>query len=125
MKQRVNLQQLSRNIVPKAVLLTKSIQMKIDFDTKVTAWIPEAQQNRPMPQICVTLNAAHDELRLNANSTEEIINYFGQVIHHLESNRDILDSRITKEQGKWLEICQETFNRAKGTAIIPLHKVSA
>lgn len=107
MKEHVVQKRKTSKIVPKAVMLNKSIQLKLDFDFKVSTWVPEAAVNKPMPQVNITFNVAHDDLRLGSNKTQDLIDGLVEVIHFLEANKSILDEKAEIQQQKWLELCQK------------------
>jgi hypothetical protein len=91
-------------------MLNKSIQLKLDFDFNVTTWVPEAKENKPMPQVNITFNVATDDLRLNSDRTQDLIDGLVKVIHFLEENKNVLDEKVIVEQQKWLELCQKRVN---------------
>jgi hypothetical protein len=115
---------VNSKIVEKAILLPKSVQLKLDFEIQATAWIPKAKANKPMPQICLSLAANIDKLRLNADTTDELIEALGEIMTHLATHKDTLDKMVDAEQTEWLELCNKQRNNAKKSKIIPLQKVS-
>jgi hypothetical protein len=115
---------VNSKIVEKAILLPKSVQLKLDFEIQATAWIPKAKANKPMPQICLSLAANIDKLRLNADTTDELIEALGEIMTHLATHKDTLDKMVDAEQTEWLELCNKQRNNAKKSKIIPLQRVS-
>lgn len=115
---------VNSKIVEKAILLPKTIQLKLDFEIQATAWIPKAKANKPMPQICLSLAVSYDKLRLNADTTDELIEALAEVMVHLEKHKEILDKMVDDEQTEWLELCNQQRIKAKKTKIVPLQKVS-
>jgi hypothetical protein len=115
---------VNSKVVEKAILLPKVVQLKLDFQLQATAWIPKAKANKPMPQICLSLAANIDKLRLNADTTEELIEALGEIMTHLATHKDTLDKMVDAEQTEWLELCNKQRNNAKKSKIIPLQRVS-
>lgn len=115
---------VNSKVVEKAVILPKAIQLKLDFDIQATAWVPKAKANKPMPQICLSLSANIDTMRLNANSTDELISSIAEIMVHLEKNKDILDKIVQEERKQWFELCKMQINDIEKGQIIHLQKVS-
>ena len=115
---------VNSKVVEKAILLPKVVQLKLDFQLQATAWIPKAKANKPMPQICLSLAANIDKLRLNADTTDELIEALGEIMTHLATHKDTLDKMVDAEQTEWLELCNKQRNNAKKSKIIPLQRVS-
>lgn len=123
MKEHIVQKKKSRKIVEKAVMMNKSVQLKLDFDFAVTAWVPAAKVNKPMPQVNITMNVAHDDLRIGCNRTQDIIDGLVEIIGFLEKNKQILDETALKEQEKWAELCNQQVNSV--LKVVQLNKKQA
>lgn len=107
-------------IVEKSILLSKSIQLKLDFDLKVSAWIPAAKVNKPMPQVNLTLNVSYDDIRLGCNTTEELIDGLMEMVAFLEKNKGVLNDTVKTEQQKWIELCNMQHSKLQSLKIVEM-----
>lgn len=119
-KQGAIIQHTKSKIVEKSIILSKSIQLKLDFDIKISAWVPCAKINKPMPQINITINCAYNDIRMGCNTTEELINALMEQVAFLEKNKEVLDAAAKEEQNKWLELCNEQHNKLQGLRVIKM-----
>jgi hypothetical protein len=119
MRTTVKQQTIHNKIVEKSVILPKTIQLKMDFEVNISAWVPVAKANKPMPQLSLTLSVGLDNIRLNANSADEIIDCLGSIMVHLENNKDVLDKKVREQQLNWLQICQELHEKTlRGMTVV-------
>jgi hypothetical protein len=93
-------------VVEKAVLLNKSIQLRIDFSVSCSVWIPVAKQNKPMPQIVLTMNVGTEGVSFNANNTEDIVKALYNMAVFLEKNEQHLNQTVEEQRDKWLEMAE-------------------
>lgn len=110
MKEHIIQKRKTRKIVEKAVMMNKSVQLKMDFDFNVTAWVPAAKINKPMPQINITLNVSHDDVRIGCDKTQQLIDGLIEVVAFLQKNKDTLDQTAEQQRSKWLELCNQKAN---------------
>ena len=85
-KQSALISHKKNKVVEKSILLSKTIQLKLDFDMKVSCWVPRAQANKPMPQVNLTFSVAYDDIRLGCNDTQEIIDAMVEIVAFLSKN---------------------------------------
>jgi hypothetical protein len=107
-------------IVEKSILLSKSIQLKLDFDLQVSAWIPAAKINKPMPQVNLTINVSYDDIRLGCNTTEELIDGLMEIVSFLSKNKEVLNNSAKAEQQRWLDLCNMQHARLQGLKVIEM-----
>ena len=119
-KQGAVIKHKKNKVVEKSMLLSKSVQLKLDFDLHVSAWVPSAKLNKPMPQVNLTMNVSYDDIRLGCNTAEELIDGLMEVVAFLEKNKEILNNTAKTEQQKWIELCQIHHSRAEGVKVVNL-----
>jgi hypothetical protein len=124
-KQRAEIVHKRSKLVEKAVMMNKTVQLKLDFDLSVTAWVPSAKVNKPMPQVNLTLNVSYDDVRLGCNTAEELIDGLMEIVVFLEKNKEVLNTSAKTEQQKWIELCNLQMNKTKGLQIVDLIKKQA
>lgn len=107
-------------IVEKSILLSKSIQLKLDFDLQVSAWIPSAKINKPMPQVNLTMNVSYDDIRIGCNTTEELIDGLMEMVAFLEKNKDVLNNTVKTEQQKWIDLCNMQHAKLQGLKVVEM-----
>jgi hypothetical protein len=110
-------------IVEKSILLSKVIQLKLDFDMKVSCWVPRAQANKPMPQVNLTFSVSYDDIRLGCNDTQEIIDAMVEIVAFLSKNMEVLDANVAEQQDKWLKLSEEQFLSTKKPKVVKMSKV--
>ena len=74
-------------IIEKSILMSKVVQLKLDFDIQVSAWVPRAVANKPMPQVSLTMNVSFNDLRLNTDKTEDLIDALMEIVAFLDKKR--------------------------------------
>ena len=104
-KQSAEIKHKRSKLVEKSVMMNKTVQLKLDFDLSVTAWIPSAKINKPMPQVNLTMHVSYDDIRIGCNTTEELIDGLMEMVAFLEKNKDVLNNTVKTEQQKKQE-CQ-------------------
>jgi hypothetical protein len=110
-KQGALIQHRKAKIVEKSMLISKNVQLKLDFDVRITAWVPTAQPNKPMPQVNITISCSYDDIRMGCNTTEELINALMEQVAFLEKNKEILNAAAKEQQNKWLDLCNEQHSK--------------
>ena len=82
MKQTAELKLKKQSRSEKEVLITTDIPFKTSesttFGTRVSAFVPKADSTKPMPKIAVTVSVGHDNIRLVADNTEDLWDYFAR-----------------------------------------------
>lgn len=124
-KQSAEIKHKRSKLVEKSVMMNKTVQLKLDFDLSVTAWVPSAKVNKPMPQVNLTLNVSYDDVRLGCNTTDELIDGLMEIVTFLEKNKEILNNTARTEQEKWIELCNEQSKKARGLKIVDLIQKTA
>lgn len=122
-KQSAVIKHRKNKIVEKSVLLNQAIQLKMDFGINVSAWVPRALANKPMPQVSLTMNVSMDDLRLNTNTTEELIDALMEIVVFLSKNKNTLNTAVQEQQQRWMELAQEQFEKTIKPKVIEMKKV--
>jgi len=93
-----------KRIVPKAFMQTKKIKLREGFGIQQTTFVPEAQEGKPMPMLCMTLSVGGDSIRMNANTAEDLLLSLSAMMEQVASCRDRLDQILSQEQEQWIII---------------------
>lgn len=110
-------------MIEKSVLMNKSIQLKLDFDIQVSAWVPRAVANKPMPQVSLTMNVSYDDLRFNTDKTDDLIDALMEIVSFLEKNKKTLDANVEEQQKRWLELANEQFEKTQKSKVVEMKKI--
>lgn len=124
-KQKAEIVHKRQKLVEKSIMMNKTVQLKLDFDLSVTAWVPSAKVNKPMPQVNLTLNVSYNDVRLGTDTAEELIDGLMEIVSFLDKNKEALNNSARSEQAKWLELCNQAINKTKGLKIVDLNQKSA
>jgi hypothetical protein len=112
-------------VVEKAVLLNRSIQLRLDFNVVCSVWVPMAKENKPMPQIVLTMNVGTEGVSFNANNTEDIVKALYDMAVFLEKNEQHLNQIADEQRDKWLEIAEAKHRASKQMKVIRMESKTA
>jgi hypothetical protein len=110
-------------VVEKSILMSKAIQLKMDFEIQCSAWVPRALPNKPMPQVNLTLNVSYDDLRIGTNTTDELIDGLMEIVAFLEKNKNNLDNSVKEEQKRWNNLANAQFEATQKPKVVEMRKV--
>ena len=126
MKQTAELKLKKQSRSEKEVLITTDIPFKTSesttFGTRVSAFVPKADSTKPMPKIAVTVSVGHDNIRLVADNTEDLWDYFAQICAMLDKNSNILDKGLEKARSSYVGQVNAKYEASQGKKqkVIPL-----
>jgi hypothetical protein len=93
-----------QKIVPKAFMKTRQIKLRDGFKFQQTTFVPEAQEGKPMPMVCMTLSVGGESIRLNAGTSEDLLVAVSAMLEELKNSRNQIDEAVFKEQEQWYAI---------------------
>jgi len=93
-----------QKIVPKAFMKTRQIKLRDGFKFQQTTFVPEAQEGKPMPMVCMTLSVGGESIRLNAGNSEDLLIAVSAMLEELKVSRSQIDEAVLKEQEQWYAI---------------------
>lgn len=98
----------------KEVLISNKISLKSSestiFDTKVTCFVPKADLQKPMPKIAVTVSVGNQEIRLCADNTADLWEYFAEICAMLEKSSNALELAVSKSRTAYQNKLKEKLN---------------
>ena len=82
----------------------------------------KADSTKPMPKIAVTVSVGHDNIRLVADNTEDLWDYFAQICAMLDKNSNILDKGLEKARSSYVGQVNAKYEASQGKKqkVIPL-----
>lgn len=117
MKQTAELKLKKQSRSEKEVLITSDIAVKTSesttFGTRVSAFVPKADTTKPMPKIAVTVSVGHDSIRLVADNTDDLWDYFAQICATLDKNSNILDKGLEKARSSYMDQLNAKYDGIK------------
>ena len=126
MKQTAELKLKKQSRSEKEVLISSDIPVKTSenttFGTRVSAFVPKADTTKPMPKIAVTVSVGHDSIRLVADNTNDLWDYFAQICATLDKNSNILDKGLEKAKSSYIDQINAKYEatKTKKPKVIPL-----
>lgn len=98
------------NQVPKALMATKKIFVRDQFDCSATMWVPKAALQKPQPLISVSITTADSSARLSAPTTEELKNALLEMVAWIDSVGSEFEEAQDNEFGRWVSLHQAYHN---------------
>lgn len=86
----------------KAIMLPKVIMLG-EFSFHATVFVPKADLKKHKPKIALTLDVNGERPRFVADSVEDLIKSFAEIILLLEQNKENIELAVLLESDMWLK----------------------
>lgn len=104
---------LKNEPVQKSILVKDNLEFKTDMKINYSGWVPKAKENKPCPEISLTIQAGYGSIRVNAESIEELQKIFERGWQFLEDNKDSLEKSVQKQRELWFDMVEAKMDRLK------------
>jgi len=116
MKQIADLKVRKLSVNEKACLASNKIKLKNSanstFETQMTMFVPKAKSDKPMPKIALTISVGHDQIRLVADKSSDLMDYFAEIYAMISEKEKLYDIVVEKERAAWTESVNEKSKEA-------------
>lgn len=107
MKRRQVVKEVQQQRIEKALIMSKNVQLTLDFGIKSSVWIPKGDKSKMLPKVSLVLSAATNDIRLVAENVEELQQALIEVISFLDENKEDIERTKIKEQQIFIKKMQE------------------